>query len=54
MAPEIGRGKYDRSIDIYAMGTLLYAVETPEEGGDTLLADAVLAEDFRPWRPAAA
>jgi taurine dioxygenase len=28
-----------------AMGTMLYAVETPDEGGDTLLADCVLAYD---------
>jgi hypothetical protein len=28
MAPEIGEGKYDRSIDIYAMGALLYEMLT--------------------------
>ncbi|MHC4441379.1 MAG: protein kinase domain-containing protein [Planctomycetota bacterium] len=28
MAPEIGQGKYDRSIDIYAMGVMLYEMLT--------------------------
>src|SRR5580700_8936812 len=28
MAPEIGEGKYDRSIDIYALGALLYEMLT--------------------------
>ena len=28
MAPEIGRGRYDRSIDIYAMGVMLYEMLT--------------------------
>ncbi len=31
-----------------AMGTILYAVEVPDEGGDTLLADGVLAYDALP------
>ena len=28
MAPEVGAGKYDRSIDIYAMGAVLYEMLT--------------------------
>jgi hypothetical protein len=38
MAPEIGQGRYDRSIDIYAMGCMLYEMltgQTPFLGGST-------------------
>ena len=28
MAPEIGQGRYDRSIDIYALGCMLYEMLT--------------------------
>ncbi len=44
-------GAWHSEVSFYeapAMGTLLYAVETPDEGGDTLLADAVLAYDALP------
>ncbi len=36
MAPEIGAGRYDRSIDIYALGTMVYEMltgQTPYLGG---------------------
>ena len=41
-------GAWHSEVSFYekpAMGTMLHAVETPDEGGDTLLADCVLAYD---------
>ncbi len=44
-------GAWHSEVSFYeqpAMGTMLYAVETPDEGGDTLLADGVRAYDALP------
>jgi len=44
-------GAWHSEVSFYekpAMGTMLYAVETPDEGGDTLLADCVLAYQALP------